>query len=149
MAIVEINTGMKLTLYFSLKLEDGSVIDSNFDKQPASFVVGDGSLLPAFEAQLLGLAGGNKKSVLIPAEDAFGLPQAGNIKNIDLALFREDMELSEGLVVGFTDASGGEIPGVVRKIEGGVALVDFNHPLSGKNIQFDVAIVEVTPASTQ
>ena len=62
-----IDTGVKVTLHFSLGLEDGQIIDSNFQTQPATFTLGDGNLLPGFESKLIGLKVGDKKGVFDPA----------------------------------------------------------------------------------
>ena len=71
MSNVMITTGSKVTLHFSLKLEDGTVVDSNFQEQPASLIIGDGNLPVGFEKQLMGLAANDKKSVIIPPEKRF------------------------------------------------------------------------------
>jgi FKBP-type peptidyl-prolyl cis-trans isomerase SlpA len=140
-----IGTDTRVTLHFSLKLEDGGVVDSNFDKEPASFVVGDGNLLGGFEKRLMGLSAGDKASFEIPPEDAFGQPNPNNIQHFKRSDFSVDMVLEPGLVISFADPSG-ELPGVVKTIDGDKVDVDFNHPLSGRVITFSVEIVAVEPA---
>lgn len=135
----------KVTLFFSLALSDGGVIDSNFDQQPAQFVPGDGNLLPAFEAAVMGLQAGDKKEFLIPAVEAFGVRQEANLKRVPRDRFAADMVLVPGLVVSFAAAEGGELPGVVHRLMGEMIEVDFNHPLAGRDILFAVDIVAVDP----
>ena len=77
-----IGEGTRVTLHFSLALEDGQLIDSNFDKQPAIFEVGDGNLLPGFEKALFGLTRGSKAAVTIAAQDGFGEYSEENIQRL-------------------------------------------------------------------
>lgn len=126
---------------FALCLEDGSEIDSNLDQAPCEFVYGDGSLLPGFERALLGLNSGDKASFILAPEAAFGEWQEDREHSFPRSAF-SDYELEPGLVISFSDPSG-ERPGVVKSIEADRVLVDFNHPLAGKIIQFDVHIHSV------
>ncbi|WP_045860614.1 FKBP-type peptidyl-prolyl cis-trans isomerase [Teredinibacter purpureus] len=143
-----VGEGMQVTLFFSLTLDNGDVIDSNFDAKPATFVVGDGNLMPGFETSIFGLSVGAKASLTLPPEKAFGQPNPNNIQTVPRNSFTEEFELSVGLVVSFADAAGGEMPGVVAEIGEQEVKIDFNHPLSGKPITFDVEIVDVEPAIT-
>ena len=137
-----------MTLHFTLKLPTGEVVDSTEEQEPATFVVGDGNLLPGFERALFGLAEGATDSFLIPPEEGFGRPNPNNVQQIPLDQFPTDIELSEGLMVSFADAQNAELPGVVAKVTDDQVEVDFNHPLAGRDITFEVEILEVTPAKT-
>lgn len=143
---LSINQDSTVTLHFSLKFDDGSVIDSNFDKSPATFTMGDGSLLQGFENKLHGLKVGEKAGFTVLPEESFGQPNPSNVQQFPKSHFAEDLELSEGLVISFADASQSELPGVVKNIESDSVTVDFNHPLAGRTIQFDVHIVDISVA---
>ena len=134
----------EVTLHFALKLANGDVVDSTFDKQPATFKVGDGNLLPGFEVALYGFKAGDKRSLQIEPENAFGQPNPQNVQVMPRSQFA-DMELSEGLLVIFNDAANAELPGVVKAFDESQVTVDFNHPLAGKTLSFDVEIIEVRP----
>jgi FKBP-type peptidyl-prolyl cis-trans isomerase SlpA len=141
----QIQAGAKVTLHFSLLFPTGEEIDSTRNGQPASFVLGDGSLLPGFEAVLLGKQAGFAEQILLPPEQAFGEHNPANVQNIKRDKFLAmvgDVPLEEGLVVSF-QAPDGELPGVVVAVYEETVKVDFNHPLSGSPIIFDVAIVDV------
>lgn len=138
---VSVNTSA--TLFFSLSLEDGQIIDSNFGGKAAQCVPGDGNLLPAFDACIIGLKAGDKRQFVIPAAEAFGLRQDANLKRVPRERFAKDIELTPGLVVSFAAAEGGELPGVIHRLMGDMIEVDFNHPLAGRDIVFDVEIVDV------
>lgn len=133
----------RVTLHFALRLTDGGVVDSTFERAPASFTMGDGNLLPGFEKYLLGLRVGAKESFRVPPEDAFGQPNPANVQRVPRSSFAADIELAEGLVVSFADASRTELPGVVQAFDDADVTVDFNHPLAGAILRFDVEIVAV------
>ena len=141
-----ISEGTRVTLNFALILDDGSEVDSNFEKEPASFAVGDGSLLPGFERALFGLKSGDEATLEISPEDGFGQPNDNNLQTIKRDQFDVDSELQEGMVFSFADAAGGELPGVVKTFDAEEVTVDFNHPLAGRTLSFRVAIHNVEVA---
>lgn len=138
-----IGPGTRINLHFRLSLDDGSEVDSTFDKTPASFVFGDGSLLPGVEKQLVGLSAGETGSFRIEPEDAFGQPNPSNVQQFSRGEFGLDVPLEPGLVLSFADAKQQELPGVVSKVEGEWVTIDFNHPLAGRTLIFDVEILAV------
>ena len=140
---LQIQTGTSVTLHFSLALENGHIVDSNFEGSPATFSVGDGNLLPGFESSLLGLEVGDEREFIISPENAFGQHNAQNVQAVDRGNFDES-ELEIGSILSFQNGDG-ELPGVIIALEENQVIVDFNHPLSGKNIVFQVKIVEINP----
>ena len=137
-----IRQNTEVTLHFALRLENGDTVDSTFDKAPATFKVGDGNLLPGFEQALFGLKGGDQRSLPIAPEQGFGQPNPQNVQDMPRSQFK-DMELAEGLLVIFNDAANTELPGVVKDFDEAQVTIDFNHPLAGKALTFDVEIIEV------
>lgn len=133
----------EVTLHFSVRLMDGTEMDGTFDREPATFVWGDESLLPGFEKALLGLKVGDKRSVFIDAENGFGVYNPDNIQPFQKKEFAEDLVLEPGVVVSFKDAAGAELPGVVSSLEDDWVMVDFNHPLAGRDLTFEVEIIAV------
>jgi FKBP-type peptidyl-prolyl cis-trans isomerase SlpA len=143
----------QVTLHFSLALPDGEVIDSNFDAKPASFRLGDGTMLPGFETCLLGRKAGEEFQTSLTPDQAFGKVNAANIHRLDRARFSRFLEeeyeaLRVGTVVAFKDPAGFDLPGVVKEKTGSSVLIDFNHPLAGKEILFRARIVAVFPGDT-
>lgn len=141
-----VGPGTKVTLHFSLTLANGDVIDSNFERDPATFTVGDGSLLVGFEKAIFGMQEGDRDTFLIKPEEGFGQRNPNNIQEIARDQFGEDIELSEGLMLSFADAQKTELPGVVQRFDDERVIVDFNHPLAGRDILFDVAVLRIEPA---
>lgn len=146
MTEMRIGTDRQVTLHFALRLENGDVVDSTFEKQPATFKVGDGSLLPGFEQALFGLKGGDKRTLRVEPEQGFGQPNGQNVQLMPRNQF-EGMELSEGLLIIFNDAANAELPGIVKEFDDNQVTIDFNHPLAGKTLTFDVEIIEVRALS--
>lgn len=146
MSLGIIAQGSRITMHFALKLSEEQEVDSTFDKEPATFVLGDGNLLPGFEERLIGLTTGDSKSFTVPPEKAFGQSNPQNMQSMKRSDFPVDMPVSPGLMVSFADAQGAELPGVISEIEGDWVTVDFNHPLAGKELIFKVQILEVHDA---
>ena len=143
---VPVSEGTRVFLNFSVSLEDGSEVDSNFGGDPVDFTVGDGSLLPGFERRLFGMGAGQRQMFRVPPEDAFGQPNENNVQQLPREQFDDDVELEIGLVFSFADAGGGELPGMVISYDEEEVTVDFNHPLAGRTILFDVLVHRVEPA---
>lgn len=145
-----IQQGSAVSLYFSLSLPGGEEIDSNFERKPANFRVGDGNLLPGFEETLLGLKAGDEISVELPPERAFGEINPDNKQTFTREQFQhvlddEVLPAEQGSVVSFKDPGGNELPGVIEQIGELTVTVNFNHPLAGKVIVFRARIVSVIP----
>ncbi|MBL4682773.1 MAG: peptidylprolyl isomerase [Pseudomonadales bacterium] len=145
---VPIGPGTKVFLTFSLSLVTGEKIDST-GTTPAEFTVGDGKLLPGFEKALFGMVAGANNSLNIPAEAAFGMPQEDNRQRIKRSQFQSNMALAEGLMMSFADAQNAELPGVITAVSDDYVDVDFNHPLAGKDLIFDVEIMSVEQVSNE
>jgi FKBP-type peptidyl-prolyl cis-trans isomerase SlpA len=140
-----VGEGTRVVLNFSLSLEDGSEVDSNFGGDPVEFVLGDGNLLPGFERHLIGMTGGDRQIFTVTPEDAFGQINDSNVQRIARKEFDQDVELEIGLLFSFSDAAGGELPGMVVSFDDQDVEVDFNHPLAGRTILFDVLVHRVEP----
>ncbi|PIW60981.1 FKBP-type peptidyl-prolyl cis-trans isomerase [Shewanella sp. CG12_big_fil_rev_8_21_14_0_65_47_15] len=133
-----------LLCHMNIVLEDGSTADSTkASGKPARLNVGDGTLSPAFEAQLVKLNEGDKHSFTLDAVDAFGESNPDAIHYMDRSRFPADMTLEAGVIVSFAGPGGSEIPGIVRDVAGDSITVDLNHPLAGHKITFELDVVKV------
>jgi FKBP-type peptidyl-prolyl cis-trans isomerase SlpA len=140
-----VGASSRVTLHFAIRLDEEHIIDSTFDKSPATFEMGDGNLLPGFERALLGLHEGDKVTKTISSENAFGPRNEQNLQEFDRSQFSPDTELSVGMMMSFADAQKNELPGVIYSLSESLVVVDFNHPLAGRDILFDVEILTVEP----
>lgn len=138
--------GTRVTLHFAVLLDTGEEVDDTRRGRPATFEVGDGNLLPGFEQALLGMRAGDDARIELPPERAFGEHRPENVQIMDRERF-SDMTLEPGLVVSF-GAPDGSLPGVVRRVFERTVEVDFNHPLAGRPVVFDVSIVKVETVPT-
>lgn len=142
-----VSDGMEVTLHFTLNLEDGTELDSTRDKSPATFQVGDGNLPPGFEHHLNGMSAGQSGTFKISPEHGFGQHNPQNVQLMSRDQFENETP-EEGVVMSFSDVGGGELPGVIKSVDGNQVEVDFNHPLAGRTLTFDVEILEVKPVTT-
>lgn len=146
--LLPVGPDTKITMHFSLSLEDGSLVDSNFDTDPATFIFGDGSLLPGFEEAIKGLTPGAEEILSITPEKSFGQHNPSNIQQFPRKKFDDELQLEPGLMLSFADANQAELPGVVTEVDQETVTIDFNHPLAGRMIRFKVKILTVVPAVT-
>ncbi|MCG9966210.1 MAG: FKBP-type peptidyl-prolyl cis-trans isomerase [Shewanella sp.] len=133
-----------LVCHMNIVLEDGSTADSTkASGKPARLNIGDGTLSPAFEAQLVSLNEGDKHSFTLEAVDAFGESNPDAIHYMDRTRFPADMALEVGVIVSFAGPGGSEIPGIIREVAGDSITVDLNHPLAGRKVTFELDVVKV------
>lgn len=141
--------GSQVALHFSVALENGVEIDNTRSyPEPVSLVIGDGNLLEGFEKALFGLRAGDRRTVHLPPEDAFGPWNPDNVQLFDTVQFVKTGEgrPEVGTMMEFQDKGGGTLAGVVKSVNDDKVEVDFNHPLAGRNVVFEVEIAKVTPA---
>lgn len=140
--VVEKNS--QLIAHITMKLSDGSAADSTkVNNKPSVINMGDQSLSPAFEQQLLGMNVGDSKEFTLAAKDAFGEPNPDNIHYVDATKFSVDTPAEVGSIVTFTQPGGVELPGMITDVSGGSVTVDFNHPLAGQPITFVIDLIEI------
>jgi FKBP-type peptidyl-prolyl cis-trans isomerase SlpA len=146
--VTAVQPGSFLTLHYRLAGPDGAALVDTFDAQPATLSLGTGELAPAMEARLIGLAEGARQSFELAPGEAFGARSAELLQRVKLALLHElgdpDATYAVGDVVRFPTPDGqGAYAGVVRELGADWLLFDFNHPLAGQPVRFDVHVIGV------
>jgi FKBP-type peptidyl-prolyl cis-trans isomerase SlpA len=146
--LTAIQPGSFLTLHYRLAGPDGAALVDTFDEQPATLTLGAGELAPAMERRLIGLAEGAHESFELAAGEAFGARNPELLQRVKLALLHElgDPDASYGIgdVVQFPTPDGAaSYAGVVREVGPDWLLFDFNHPLAGQPVRFDVHVIGV------
>ncbi|NLS43718.1 FKBP-type peptidyl-prolyl cis-trans isomerase [BEV proteobacterium] len=137
-------------LHFVLTLEDGSVAESTHERgKPALFRLGDESLSPALEQQLLGLRRGDKHRFTLPPESAFGPSNPDLIQFFLRRDFAETGVPDVGTIMLFSGVAGNDMPGVIREVAEESVTVDFNHPLAGHHVSFDVEVMNIDPVARE
>jgi FKBP-type peptidyl-prolyl cis-trans isomerase SlpA len=136
-----------LTLHYRLASQDGEDIVTTFKESPATLQFGMGQLAPFLEACLLGLPEGTHQTFDLPPEQAFGPRNPELIQRVSRATLRQNSQLGEeyriGDLVEFAAPGGGQFAGVLREIDEQGALFDFNHPLAGQSLKFEVKIIGI------
>ncbi|WP_448568702.1 FKBP-type peptidyl-prolyl cis-trans isomerase [Thalassotalea ganghwensis] len=134
----------KIIVHITMKLADGSAADSTkVNNKPAKIIMGDESISPAFEQQLLGLTVGDSKEFTLQAADAFGEINPDNIHFVDASKFSAETPAKVGSIITFTQPGGIELPGMITEVSGQSVTVDFNHPLAGQAVTFVIDVVDI------
>lgn len=137
-----------LTLHYRLSDPDGAAFVDTFGAQPATLSLGTGELAPAMEARLLGLAEGSRASFELGAGEAFGERNPELLQRVKRTLLAEhgdaEAEYRVGDVVRFPTPDGqASFAGVVREVDDYALLFDFNHPLAGRSVTFEVQLIGI------
>lgn len=143
---MEIKKGNSVSLDYEGKLDDGTVFDSSKHgdhTHPLEFKVGEGSVILGFEKNVIGLKVGEEKTFKIPAKDAYGEIQKSLIQKVPREAFPKDQKLEEGMVVILDTPTGEKLPLRVEKVEEKEVTLDLNHPLAGKDLTFNIKILEI------
>ncbi len=143
-----IQEGSFLTLHYRLTGPDGADVINTFADKPATLSLGAGQLAPAMEQRLVGLPEGTRQAFDLPSGEAFGERNPALLQRVKLALLHDlgdpDVQYNVGDVVQFPTPDGqGAYAGVVREIGGDWLLFDFNHPLAGLPVRFEVHVLGV------
>ena len=138
-----IQKGKKVSLEYTVFLEDGMQIDSNVGETPLTFVVGKNQLFPALEQAVVELKVGDKKEVLLHAEQAYGPVVSEAFKEVELDAIPPKFRYV-GAILGVQDPAGGVYPIRVHEVKDSKAVLDFNHPLAGKNLRFNIKVLEIS-----
>ena len=141
-----IQSGDTVSVHYTGKLENGEVFDSSSGRRPLIFTVGCGQIIRGFDEAVVGMTAGEKKTVTIAPEMAYGPRQAELIVDIPKNTVPEDMELEKGMMIELIDPQGNKIPAEVFEILDEVVKMDLNHFLAGKTLVFDIEIVEAGPS---
>lgn len=133
-----------LTLHYSLADQDGTEYVSTFGWSPATLQMGSGQLASTLERCLIGLSAGERHVFLLAPADAFGEPNPELLESIARSALPPDLELAVNSLIEFTSPDGQtSFAGFLRELSAQRALVDFNHPLAGKAIRFEVEIIAI------
>ncbi len=142
----QVQSDSAVLVHFDLKLEDGTLAESTRrDNKPALFRLGDDSLSAPLEQALLGLRVGDKKSFSLAPEAAFGPSNPDLIQFFSRRDFSETGVPEVGTIMLFTAVGGNEMPGLIRDVAEESITVDFNHPLAGRTVYFDIDVLAINP----
>jgi FKBP-type peptidyl-prolyl cis-trans isomerase 2 len=141
--MTEAEVGDTVKVAFKGKLNDGTVFDAT-EEEPMEFVVGDGTIIPAFENAVVGMSPEETKTISIPSEEAYGEYQEELVQPIKKEQVPEDVELEVGqqVLVGATKEDAMQF--TVADVKEDEIILDGNHPLAGQDLNFEITLVEVS-----
>ncbi|MBV9961614.1 MAG: peptidylprolyl isomerase [Parafilimonas sp.] len=135
--------GDKVKVHYHGRLDDGTTFDSSQGRQPLEFEVGSGMVIKGFDDGVTGMSVGDKKTISIPAEDAYGERQEEMVIEFPRSNFPPDIEPEVGMTLNMHSENGQELPVTITDINEEAIILDANHPLAGKDLIFDIELVDL------
>ena len=139
--------GDKVKVHYHGKLTSGETFDSSAGREPLEFEVGSGSVILGFDEGVTGMEVGEKKTINIPVEEAYGSRSDDMMIEFPKDRFPQDVEIEQGMQLMMSNGSGQNIPVIVSEIKEGSVILDANHPLAGEELIFDIELVEIVGGS--
>ncbi len=137
-----IHKGSQVAFDYTLTV-DGKVVDTSKGKSPLQYVQGDGKLIPGLTKQLEGLKAGDEKTVEVKPEEGYGSPNPAAFKEVPLSALPAGAKPAVGMILQGTDKNGRTFPARISEVRKDSVIMDFNHPMAGKTLLFNVKIVSV------
>lgn len=147
--VLTIADDLVVSLEYTLRLDDDEIVDTSAGGEPLEFVQGQGQIIPGLERALYGMGIGDEIKVAIAPEDGYGELDDEAYEEVPTSAFPADMELEPGMQLQVSDASGEVYPAYVAEIRGDTVMLDFNHPLAGETLNFDVKVVGLRAATAE
>lgn len=135
--------GDTVRVHFTGRLEDGTVFDTSAERGPYEFTIGESRIVPGFSEAVIGMKPGESKTVEIPAKKAYGLHRKEMIAVIERSKLVAHLNPEIGQRLRIDQADGQKIPATVTKVSASSVTLDANHPLAGKNLTFDIELLEI------
>ncbi|MGA8263825.1 MAG: peptidylprolyl isomerase [Ignavibacteriaceae bacterium] len=138
-----------VTMNFTLKDDDGNVLDSTQSKEPFLFISGTNQILPKLEEKVGEMLIGSKKDVVLQPEDGYGVYKQEVVRTINRSELPQDVKLDKGMGFLAKSPQGKDVQFFIKEIEDEKITVDFNHPLAGKALHFDLELVNLRDATPE
>ena len=135
--------GNTVKVHYTGKMESGEVFDTSKDREPLQFTLGGGNIIPGFDKGVMGMETGEKKTITIPPDDAYGPKRDDLVANVNRADFPENITPEIGQQLQMEQPDGTTMNVVITEMSDQKVTLDANHPLAGKTLIFDVELVEV------
>ncbi len=128
---------------------DGEIVDSSTEDGPIEFIQGKGNIIPGLEKELYGMKIGDSKKVKVVAKEAYGDYDSEAVEEVPLDDFPKDIPLEEGVELAVEDEEGDAMSAVIVEVGKDTVTLDFNHPLAGKDLDFEVKIASIRAATEE
>ena len=143
----QVKSGDKVKVHYHGKLRSGETFDSSQGREPLEFTVGSGQVIKGFDQGVMGMQVGDKRTVEIPVQDAYGVKQDEMIIEFPRNQFPPDMKPEAGMQLMMNNGAGQSFPVTVTEVKEESVILDANHPLAGQDLIFDIELVEIVPTS--
>lgn len=140
----QVKSGDTIQVHYHGKLTDGSTFDSSEGRNPLEFEVGSGMVIPGFDNGVTGMTIGEKKTIVIPADQAYGPRADEMIMEFPKTQFPPDLTPEVGMQLNMSNGSGQQFPVRIVDVKEEVVVLDANHPLAGETLHFDLELVAIT-----
>jgi len=141
--MAQAKNGDTVKVHYTGKLEDGTVFDTSVERDPLQFTIGEGRVIPGFEQGIIGMNPGESKTTKVPADKAYGPHRKEMVLVVDRNQFPVDSKPKIGQQLQSRQADGRTIRVKVTDVSESSVTLDANHPLAGKDITFDIRLVEI------
>ena len=142
----QVKSGDKIKVHYHGRLTNGETFDKSEGRESLEFEVGSGMVIKGFDDEVTGMAVGDKKTINIPADEAYGVKNYDMIIDMPKDRFPKDMEIEVGMPLSMSDGQGQQFQVVVAEVQEDVIILDANHPLAGEDLIFDLELVEIVGA---
>lgn len=138
-----VKAGDTVNVHYHGRLQDGTTFDSSEGRAPLQFTVGEGQVIKGFDDAMVDMKPGDKKTVNIPVEEAYGPEDERNFIEFPKTDFPQEMTPEVGLQLHLSDNQGNHFPVVVHEVKEDTVVLNANHPLAGKDLIFDIELVSI------
>ena len=135
--------GDKVRVHYTGTLDNGEVFDTSYEREPLEFVIGEGKLIPGFEKAVEGMEVGEKKKIKIPYQEAYGEKRNELLLEVPKSELPEGLTPQIGMQFQLNTPSGGTIIAELTEIKDDTVILDANHPLAEKDLNFEIELVEI------
>lgn len=143
----EAKSGDTVRINYIGTLTDGTMFDSSEGREPLEFQLGSGQIISGLEREVEGMKVGDRQTVTVPAEAAYGPHDAAKVQKVPRDALPQELEPKQGMQLQARTPQGGQVALVVTAIDEQAVTLDANHPLAGKDLVFDIEIVEIVKAA--
>lgn len=141
--MAQVKSGDTIKVHYHGKLTNGETFDSSAGREPLEFEVGSGMVIPGFDEGVTGMEVGEKKTIQIPADEAYGPRNPEAIIEMPKDRFPPEMTPEVGMPLMMSDQQGQQFQVTIAEIKDDTVLLDANHPLAGQDLTFDLELVEI------
>ncbi len=139
----QVKSGDTIKVHYHGKLTDGTTFDSSEGRDPLEFEVGSGMVIQGFDEGVTGMAIGEKKTINIPADEAYGQKEEDRVMEFPMDRFPPDLQPEVGMQLNMSNGEGQDLPVLIAEVREDTVLLDANHPLAGEDLTFDLELVEI------